>query len=118
MTTGRIDYSPDYKSEKQACETPAADQKRYALEHYDKISSAAHEWHSAIPRAIEAYYADPSEVEHLRDAVVEAAKRDRLAAQQGDGSNRDIDAVIDTRRALNDAIDRLLEFESLQEKKG
>lgn len=68
---------PDTCTEHEECraaQTPIADLKRNALDHYDKISTAAHEWHSAIPKAIHAYYADP-ERSRLEREVIEAAKK-------------------------------------------
>lgn len=45
-----------------------------AQAHYDKVSTAAHEWHSAIPKAIDAYYADPERA-RLEREVIEATKQ-------------------------------------------
>lgn len=49
-------------SECQAGQASNAELCRAAQAHYDKISTAAHEWHSAIPKAIDAYYADTKTV--------------------------------------------------------
>lgn len=40
----------------KACAASNEDLRRGALEHYERVSSLAHEWHSAIPRAINFYY--------------------------------------------------------------
>lgn len=37
-------------------QTPLEDLRRNALEHYDKVSLAAHEWLSTIPQAINEYF--------------------------------------------------------------
>lgn len=39
--------------EPQPCAVPIEDQARQLHEHYDKASMAIHNWHSAIPRAID-----------------------------------------------------------------
>lgn len=62
------------ETEQQPAQASNADLNRMTQAHYEKVSRAAHEWNSAIPKAIDAYYADP-ERERLRDQVIEAAKK-------------------------------------------
>jgi hypothetical protein len=40
----------------RAAQTPLEDLRRGALEHYEKVTSIAHEWQSVIPKAINAYF--------------------------------------------------------------
>jgi hypothetical protein len=44
------------ESQIQAAETPIEDLRRYAHQHYEEVSSAAHVWHSVIPKAINFYF--------------------------------------------------------------
>lgn len=60
--------------EYQAGQASSADLCRAAQAHYDKVSTAAHEWHSAIPKAIDAYYPNPERA-RLEREVIEAAKK-------------------------------------------
>ena len=83
-----------------AAQATKADLKRTALDHYEKVSSAAHEWHSVIPRAITAFYDNDDEHQRLKDAVVEAAK-----AWRTNGS------LHDDLEPVERAIDDLLQFE-------
>lgn len=110
--TGRIDYSPDYKSEKRRDSKglPIDDRGWPIMEvvDYDPVATKAKR---------EAQTQRDAERARLERAVVEAAKADRLSVQKGTGTNRDIDAPIHARRVLNDAINALLEFESQQDQK-
>ena len=110
--TGKINYSPDYKSEPQSCQTPIDDLRRMALDHYDKVSSAAHEWHSAIPKAIEAYYAADPEHARLEHAVIEAVMKWRKLKRAGYLDSAPL--VRRTWQDMEDAGDALLEFEQKQ----
>lgn len=62
----------------QAAQASIADLKRNALDHYEKISAAAHEWHSVIPKAIAAYFDKRLEAENaatsMRSACIEKVK--------------------------------------------
>lgn len=64
----------------QAAQTPLEDLRRNALEHYEHVSTVAHQWHSAIPKAIAAYYADPERA-RLEREVIERAKAYGRAAR-------------------------------------
>ena len=92
----------------QAAHASNADLSRAAQAHYDKISSAAHEWHSAIPKAIVAYYADPERA-RLEREVVEMAKAWRAESV--------VEVILDYEHALIEAVDALLTFEAEQVKK-
>lgn len=39
-----------------AAQTPPEDLRRNALDHYEKVTTVAHEWYSVIPKAINAYF--------------------------------------------------------------
>lgn len=43
-------------AECQAAQTPIEDLRRNALEHYEKVTTVAHEWYSVVPKAINAYF--------------------------------------------------------------
>lgn len=43
-------------SQLPAAQTPLKDLRQSALRHYDEISTAAHVWHSVIPKAINFYF--------------------------------------------------------------
>ena len=71
--------------EAQAAKTSKEDLCRTALEHYEKVSGAAHEWYSSIPRAIKQYYESDPEHQRLQSAVVEAVtkwRKEGVAAQE------------------------------------
>jgi hypothetical protein len=40
----------------QSAQSPLEDLRRGALDHYEKVTTIAHEWHSVIPKAINAYF--------------------------------------------------------------
>ena len=50
-------------SDDQACETPVVDLCASALQHYDEVSSAAHHWSNAIPKAIRYWYLERPKVD-------------------------------------------------------
>lgn len=93
-----------------------AEMCRAAQAHYDKISTAAHEWHSAIPKAIDAYHADP-ERSRLEREVIEAAKAELLADDEYDKHviAANYKRSIETRLRRRDAVRSLIEFESNQQ---
>lgn len=100
---------PDTCTEHEECragQASNADLCRVAQAHYDKISTAAHEWHSAVPKAIAAYFADP-ERSRLEHEVIEKAKEWReLRLTQTETRF--------ARGALMDALDDLIYFEAKQ----
>ena len=54
--------SPDKQGEgasasSGAAQTPIADLLAACLEHYERVSTVAHEWHNQVPQAIRAWYA-------------------------------------------------------------
>lgn len=110
----------------QSAQASSADLCRAAQAHYDKVSTAAHEWHSAIPKAIEAYYAEPERA-RLEREVIEAAKRcrqndlaitgywERRASDTGyDPDSAALFTLINSSggKAFNAAVDALIDFES------
>lgn len=56
-----------------ACEVPIEEQCASTLEHYERVSTIAHEWNNQIPQAIKAWYAAkaaasiPSATEQKKD---------------------------------------------------
>lgn len=98
--------------DEQPAKASNADLCRAAQAHYDKISTAAHEWHSAIPKAIDAYYED-AERSRLEREVIEAAREftDDSKPQQ-----ENWDALVAYRK-LCGAVDALILFEAKQETK-
>lgn len=103
MTTGRINYSPDYKSEKP----PAVDYMTLRTEIIVRCpecgnSDCGHANASAA-NAAEQY----RERQRLRDAVVEAAIK----------YHDDMSGTPDAQHAFFDAVNALLEFESQQDQK-
>ena len=104
-------------AECQAGQASSADLCRAAQDHYDKVSTAAHEWHSAVPKAIDAYF-NNTEHARLKDAVVEAAIARKLLDRTFH-NNMDVDeyetamARYDELEAVYDkAVDALLAFEA------
>jgi hypothetical protein len=98
METGKVEYAPDYKSKRrmgQPFKEFLAEQMR-------------------DPEFAKAFKAADVEVEHarLKDAVVEAAKADRVAESAGNGGNPDIDALITSRARFRLAVDALIAFEA------
>lgn len=78
---------PDTCTEHEECKAGQAttgDLKRNALDHYERISAAAHEWYSVIPKAIAAYFDKRLEAENaatsMRSACVE--KVEQLASER------------------------------------
>lgn len=92
----------------QAVQASNADLCRAAQAHYDKVSTAAHEWHSAIPKAIDAYYADPERA-RLERLVIEAAKKW--------ARDTETEPLFGYERPLYEAISMLIDFESSQGKR-
>lgn len=103
MSTGRIDYSPDYKSEPELpdgwglVEAFCADGHHRFLPDAPKCGCGA-VLNQAVERA------------RLERAVVEAAKQWHEMLLMHAGTTL-------SRKALLEAVDALVEFESLQEKK-
>lgn len=112
----------------QAAQASNADLRRAAQEHYDIVSTAAHEWHSAIPKAIDVYYTDP-ERSRLEREVIEAAKAYGRAARAVEDHMKKPDETDDDSKAgwqllrdmestqealMLEAVYPLIDFESKQ----
>lgn len=114
--------------DEQPAQSSNADLCRAAQAHYDKVSTAAHEWHSAIPKAIDAYYKD-AERSRLEREVIEKAKaygranqaiEDHMKKSSEAGSDprdgwqelRDLESTWE--EMLLEAIKPLLDFEAKQ----
>lgn len=67
-----------------ACEVPIEEQCAETLEHYERVSMAAHEWNNQIPQAICAWFAAkasvPSEIAPLSTEYSERAERQQAAS--------------------------------------
>lgn len=89
-TTGRIEYSPDYKSASQGLSARIGESARMAEQRVD-----VHGKH-----------------QRLKEAVLEAARKDRAAETSGKGGHADLDAMLAQRGAFREALTALLAFES------
>lgn len=111
----------------QAAQASIADLQRNALDHYDKVSTAAREWHSVIPKAIAAYFDKPLEAENaatsMRSRCIEKAaemeQRYREDAVLASNGNDNINMLILLHKATAAIeIKRALESVTIQEQEA
>lgn len=117
MTTGRIDYSPDYKSEKRKPLNPRVHISAGGRPYLDRKE--------AVRRMLDSPLEDIAalaRIEQNEAAAIERARLERELIERAKEwpANYDREELLGNQLhlALFDAAQSLIEFESVQEKKG
>lgn len=110
MTTGKVEYAPDYKSVRRDSKGLPIDDRGWPIMEvvdYDPLAEKAKREEQARVFA---------EHQRLKDAVVDAAREARIVRRrESSEASEYLRALADTMHAERDAVDALIDFESSQQ---